>query len=128
MGCPGVSVRIAALALAICLLFGCASKNVEYESYVQANRTDKVDEALVIILIKNPNAEPEKPDMATVYFVLRKGETKKDVFRNKHYPGRTYTFTASRDQGQVLTVTMIVEDAGSQRFKAKQRFASWVGF
>lgn len=117
-----------ALALSACLFTGCSPQGVEYESYVQANRTAESDEAFVLVLLKNPSADPEIPDTATVNFLLRPGDTKNEVFRNKHYPQRTYTFTAFREDERVLTINIVVEDGSRPLFRSTQRFASWIGF
>lgn len=121
-------MRTAALALLAFLLLGCSPGHVAYESYVQANRTSEPGQALVIVLIKNPAAGSEKPDTAMVNFLIRPGEMKDEVFRNKHYPNRTYEFTASREDERVLTISIVVEERGRPLFRSTQKFASWVGF
>lgn len=121
-------MRTVALALVTFLIVGCTPRGVNYESYVQANRTSEDGEAMVLVLINNPAADPERPDTAMVNFLVRSGDSKDEVFRNKHYPNRTYSFTATRKDERVVTVDILVEDGGEPIFRSTQRFASWVGF
>ena len=121
-------MRNVALVLVFLLLSGCNSGDVDYESYVQANRTLVDGEAMVLVLIRNPAAGQEQPDSATVNFLIRKGESKEEVFRNKHYPTRTYSFVASREDERVIKIEILVKDRGETIFKSTQQFASWAGF
>jgi hypothetical protein len=121
-------MRTILLALTAILALCCSEASASYESYVQANRTEKSEEAFVLVMLEDPSADPEKPDSAMANFVLKRGETKAEVFRNRHHPDKTYTFTASRDDERILRIEIVVKRDGEVVFQSTQRFASWVGF
>lgn len=105
---------------------GCARTPVEYETTVQANRTETDGKTLVIALAKNTAAPADAPDVASATILLADGESKTAVFRNKYYPGREYAFTASLSRPMV-TVVVEVRDGASVRWTSTQKFTSWRG-